>query len=80
MINSTNGLMKAYIAKQFKEKRPDLHPMQIIMSVMGMIWFPFIARPLFLGTGTLNDTTFKKMMIERKELIPVFVMAMLKKK
>ena len=62
---------------QLKEKRPDLHPMQLIFSILGMTVFPFIGGPVFEAAGLVDKPTFARMMEERKKLIPVWVKAIL---
>ncbi len=64
-------------ATQLREKRPDLHPMQLIFSILGMVVFPFIGGPVFEGAGLVDKPTFARLMEERKKLIPVWVKAML---
>ena len=62
---------------QLREKRPDLHPIQLIFSILGMTVFPFIGGPVFEAAGLVDKPTFARMMEERKKLIPVWVKAML---
>jgi len=62
---------------QLREERPDLHPMQLIFSILGMTVFPFIAGPVFEATGVIDKPVFNRMMEARKKLIPVWVKAIL---
>lgn len=36
------GLNDAVIAGQLRDARPDIHPMHLLMSIMGIILFPYI--------------------------------------
>lgn len=73
-------LKESHFVKQLKEERPDIHPLQFLMSVLGMLLFPFIARPLFSTTGALSTKEFEMLMEERKRLVPKWVKAILKAK
>lgn len=64
-------------AKQLKERRPDLNPVQMIMTLLGMIVFPFIAKPLLIGSGPAADKAFKILLEERRSLIPAWFEACL---
>ena len=66
--------------KQLKEKRPDINPVHFLMNILGMTVFPFIAMPAFETTGIINKNEFEALIKERKNLIPVWVKAMLKAK
>jgi len=66
-----NKLIKdSHFIKQLTEKRKDLHPLQFLMSLLGMLLFPFIARPVFGSVGVLAQKEFDFLMEERKRLIP----------
>jgi AcrR family transcriptional regulator len=74
---SNQGMLHSVIARQFKEVKPDIHPMQLIMSVMGMILFPFMGRGVFQRATGFDDKTFEKMLKERQKLLPALIKAML---
>jgi hypothetical protein len=40
---------------------------------LGMIIFPFLARPVLLKSGVLTDDAFRKIVEERKKLIPLWL-------
>jgi hypothetical protein len=58
-------------------KKLDINPIQIFVSMMGMIVFPFIAAPLLKSGGKMNNKEFIDMMQERKKLIPVWIKSIL---
>ena len=55
---------------------PD--PLHFLVNLIGLVIFPFIGQPLLQGISGLNDSQYKKLMLERKKLIPVWVKAMMK--
>ncbi|MBX3239461.1 MAG: TetR/AcrR family transcriptional regulator [Chitinophagaceae bacterium] len=69
---------KSSFMQQVREKRPDIDPMHFFMNALGLCVFPFISSPVFIGAGVINRNDFKKLLQERKSLIPVWMNAMLK--
>lgn len=58
-------LKDSSLMRQLRERRPDVEPIQLIGSVLGMIIFPFVSKPvLFFETSDFNQ-----LMEERKKLI-----------
>ncbi|WP_426276891.1 TetR/AcrR family transcriptional regulator [Chryseobacterium sp. S-02] len=54
------------------------NPLHFLMNVIGLVVFPFIAKPLLMGGSGINDTEFNALMLERKKLIPVWIKSMMK--
>lgn len=77
LMEANQGLPKAVIARQLKEVRPDLHPMQLMMSILGMIIFPYISRSLFQKSMEVDESTINKMLKERVKLLPVLIKGMI---
>ncbi len=73
-------LKNSSLVQQFKEKRQDINPLQFLISILGMVIFPFVAQPVFIASGVADEKQYKTMMEERKMLIPIWVKAMLKAK
>lgn len=73
-------LKEAHFIKQLHERRPDLHPIQILFSLLGMVIFPFIARPVFVNSGLLAENQFGMLMEQRKVLVPIWIKAVLETK
>lgn len=69
---------ESVFSHQLQELRPDVHPAQFILTFMGMMLFPFIARPVIHATGSLDDEAFNMLMEQRKQLIPVWIKTILK--
>jgi hypothetical protein len=71
---------KISFIQQLKEKRRDVNPIQFLMTILGMIVFPFVAKPAFELISGSNKTELQNMLQERKKLIPIWVKVMLKAK
>lgn len=70
-------LLQSHFMKQLKEKSGDINPVHFFISLLGLVIFPFVTKPLILQIGLANDKIFQKMMQERKELIPIWMNAIL---
>ncbi len=68
------------LINQIKEKRPDINPLHFVINILGMIVFPFIAKPILFTSGQLDDKAFGVLINERKKLIPLWVKAIMKAK
>ncbi|XZF16279.1 TetR/AcrR family transcriptional regulator [Chitinophagaceae bacterium MMS25-I14] len=68
------------LIQQFKEKRPDIDPFHFLLNLLALSVFPFVGKPLFMVISGSDDNNFNKMMEERRQLIPVWIKAMLKAK
>jgi len=66
-------LRDSSLIRQLHEKRPDINPLQFIMSLLGMAIFPFVAKPILFA----NDAGFNKMMQERKRLVSQWIKVIL---
>jgi AcrR family transcriptional regulator len=64
-------------SRQLQEKRQDIHPAQFILTFMGMMLFPFIARPVINATESLSQDAFRLLMEQRKQLIPIWMKTIL---
>jgi len=52
--------------------------LHLMMNLMGLIVFPFIAKPLLQTISGATDNEFNTLIEERKKLIPVWINAILK--
>jgi len=76
----TSHLMKQ-VQQGIREGNINLpHPLHFIMNMMGMTVFPFIASPMIMGIGNLQQQEFDALMEQRKILIPKWIKATLKTK
>lgn len=49
------------------------NPLHFLFNLMGMIVFPFIAKPMIMGSHNMENEEFNQLMTERKRLIPVWI-------
>lgn len=76
-INPEKTILQSPFFQQLKLKRKDVQPVQFLITMLGMIVFPFVAKPLLTKAGLVNEKAFHTMMAERKQLIPVWMKAIL---
>jgi hypothetical protein len=77
-VQAVKLIQESHFVKQIKEKRPDINPLHFVISLLGMVLFPFIAKPVLQEAGNLSAKGFQSMMEERKALIPIWLKAHLK--
>ena len=63
-------LAESNFVKQLQERRPEMHPIQFIMSILGLVVFPFLMRPVLMQAKGADTKMFNTMMMARKEWIP----------
>ena len=73
-------LKNSFFIKQLKERKPDQDPYQFLLTMLGMIIFPFLLKPVFQKITDTEDPKFKQMMKVRREMIPAWCKAILKLK
>jgi AcrR family transcriptional regulator len=54
------------------------NPIHFLLNLIGMVVFPFLAKPLLMEGASLDEVEFKRIMLERKKLIPAWMEAMIK--
>lgn len=70
-------IIQSQFTKQLKAAGGKVNPVQFFISLLGMLIFPFISKPIMMQAGLVNEKTFQKMVEERKKLIPLWFKAML---
>jgi len=83
-MNVKNLLMNSTLIKQYKKavsenKFQQENLLHFIMNFMGMMIFPFVAKPIFKALGEIDDEKFNELMNERKTLIPLWIKAITNK-
>jgi AcrR family transcriptional regulator len=73
-------LAESHFVKQLHDRRPDMQPVQFIMSILGLVVFPFLMRPLLITSKNADEKMFTTMMMDRKEWIPKWAASILKTK
>ncbi len=81
-IVTRDFILDSYFIKQYQEesaanKRESLNPLQLIMTIVGTVVFPFIASPLIKKLGDTDQEGFDKLMDERRKLAPKWIKAMI---
>ncbi len=83
-LNLKGVLEASALTRQIKEGveagtiRP-ISPFQFIITLMGSVVFPFVARPVITYVGGLDDAGFRAFMETRKTLVPEMIMGYLKR-
>lgn len=82
-LNTKHLVLNSVFARQFSEsiqqgKIKDQPFIHFLMNLMGLMVFPFVAKPMLAFIGDLKDEQFRALMEERKKLIPVWIKSILK--
>lgn len=69
--------------KQFQEavqnkEITEPNPLHFLMNLLGLVVFPFIAKPIIMGSRNLEREQFHALMQERKKKIPIWINMMFK--
>ncbi|MDO8952358.1 MAG: TetR/AcrR family transcriptional regulator [Draconibacterium sp.] len=77
-----SAVFNSVFARQFHEavnegRIKDQNFVQFTMNIMGLIVFPFVAKPMLKALSDLTEDQFNKIIEERKTLIPVWIKAMM---
>ena len=56
-----------------------IYPMHLLMHLLSMTIFPFVAKPMMTRNMRLSDSQFKQIMEQRKTEIPKFIIDSIKK-
>jgi hypothetical protein len=56
------------------------NPLHFLMNLLGLVVFPFIAKPLLQRMGNLSEPTYKELMLDRKKMIPLWLKTLMKTK
>ncbi|MXO06771.1 TetR/AcrR family transcriptional regulator [Flavobacterium sp. HBTb2-11-1] len=91
--NNPEGLLKrlpikeivndSVFIKQFQEavqnkEITEPNPLHFLMNLLGLVVFPFIAKPIIMGSKNLETEQFHALMQERKKKIPIWITMMFK--
>jgi len=62
-----------------KQRKRNVDPVHFLMSLLGLIIFPFVAKPILTQSGMINEKKFQSLIQERELLIPLWMEAILNK-
>ncbi len=84
-MNARSLLHDSVFKQQLQEEAErgnirSVEPLQVVVTIMGNIVFPVVARPVVSYVGSLDDQGFLDFMQERKQVVPEMIMAYLKAK
>jgi AcrR family transcriptional regulator len=79
-VVANSVLLRQWQQSMKENKLPAMHPLHFMVNLIALVVFPFIGSPMLRSIGSMNDEQFRKMMLERKTLIPIWIKAMLKAK
>lgn len=66
-------LFESIFFKQLTQAtKGKIHPFHLLINIMGMTVFPFVAAPLLQNIGDLKTPQFHEMMNQRKKMIPLW--------
>ena len=77
-INIKNSVFNSEFVKQYNQavnegRIQNISFLHFMMNFMGLIIFPFVAKPLFKEISGMNEEEFNAIIEERKRLIPVWL-------
>ncbi len=80
--NRKNAIFESHFFKQLaalqKEGKMHIHPIQLMLNLIGFVVMPFLARPLLERNKVVKSNQFIAMMEERRKLVPIWIKGMLK--
>lgn len=78
LIRETRQHAEPVIEKQLRESGMAITLEDLIVNTLGMIMFPFIAKPMILSSGLVQEDQFAKFVEKRKEKIPEWIISITK--
>jgi len=75
---NTLFLESVFFKQLMAATKGKMHPLHLLMNIMGFTVFPFVARPLLQHVGNMKTEDFHRLMEERKKMIPVWFDSIIK--
>lgn len=72
-----NSIFFKQLLAYLQAKKSNMHPLQVMINMMSLVVFPFVASPVLRTISGLDQEHFNRMMMERKALIPIWIKTML---
>ena len=63
---------------QLRQRKPNVDPVHFLVSMLGLIIFPFVAKPILTQSGMISEKKFQLLIQERELLIPLWMEAILR--
>lgn len=78
VLNSSSFMQQ--LEERLREtKQTDINPFHLIVNILGLTVFPFMASPMIKEMRQFNDEQFMAFIEERRTLIPQWIQLMIKK-
>lgn len=76
-IIPSEDIKNSVLLRQIAERRPDINPLQFVLNILGLAFFPYIVSPVMVKAGLGGQKEFSAMFQERMKLIPQWMKQML---
>ena len=72
------AILQTSFILQLKQRKKNIDPVHFLVSMLGLIVFPFVAKPILTQSGMISEKKFQSLILERERLIPLWMGAILK--
>ena len=79
ITQNTRQITQPVIYKQLKERNTEISTSNLIVNILSLTMFPFVAKPLIISSGLVKEEEFADFVYERKEKILEWIMKTVKK-
>lgn len=76
-VLTNSALIRQYAEAVARGEISEPNLMHAILNVIGLVIFPFVAKPILSAITNLPEEQYKALMLERKTLIPQWIQGML---
>ena len=76
-VLTNSALTRQYVEAVARGEISEPNLMHAILNVIGLVIFPFVAKPILSAITNLPEEQYKALMLQRKEQIPQWIKAML---
>jgi AcrR family transcriptional regulator len=73
------AILETSFIMQLKQRKKNIDPVHFMVSLLGLIIFPFVAKPILTKSGMISEKKFQSLIQERELLIPLWMEAILNK-
>jgi AcrR family transcriptional regulator len=70
---TSDFIIKSSFMQQLSEELKVKNPLQIILNILALVIFPFLAKPLWIQLTDVNEEEFAAFIEERRTLIPGWI-------
>jgi AcrR family transcriptional regulator len=72
-------ILQTSFIQQLKQRKKNVDPIHFMVSLLALIIFPFVAKPILTKSGMISENKFQALIQEREKLIPLWMEAILNK-